>query len=96
MPNVETITKSEGKTMATDTYSERLLEDYPQLTRTSVIKLLGQHGFRPDSPTMARATDSATFDNELLPWGDPDSTFDAEFGTRETYSTPHVMAWLGY
>jgi len=83
------------------TYSEQLIEDYPQLSRADVIKVLGQHGFRPDTPTMLlpeseRSKTEVTYDNGWSCAWDMNSTFDAEFGVRETYSAPHVMAWLGY
>ena len=87
--------------MTGETYSEQILEDYPQLTRSSVIKLLGQHGFKPDQPSLLlpeseRSTTEVTYDNGWSCVWDMNSTFDAEFGIRETYSTPRVMAWLGY
>ena len=34
------------------TYSERLLDDYPTLDRKNVAKLLREHGFEFDTPTL--------------------------------------------
>ena len=87
--------------MTNETYSEQILEDYPQLTRSSVIKLLGQHGFKPDQPSLLlpeseRSTTEVKYDNGWSCVWDMKSTFDAEFGVRETYTTSRVMAWLGY
>ena len=87
--------------MTGETYSERIVEDYPKLSRSGVIKLLAQHGFKPDQPTMLlpeseRSKAEVTYDNGWSCVWDMNSTFDAEFGVRETYTTGRVMAWLGY
>ena len=79
--------------MAGETYSERIVEDYPKLSRSGVIKLLGEHGLKVDQPTLT--VNVSRRDDPEYPWDDS-STFDAEFGVRETYRTSHIMAWIGY
>ena len=58
---------------------------YGMVTRRQVVRILAEHGWAPDSPTVAGADG----------WVNGTS-FDDEVGVRAWYSLESVLAWLGY